>query len=465
MLLHACLIAQLVSPGAAVVPSGDVVSVSWKKEAAYVLTASGVAFEISGPTAVVVDLRGDDGVKKGPVTIEILRDASYSSKNEITFRRGRGGPKGLRFAAKLGFQVPSGPHTYVLKTGATRVTAKITTQNRLPRKVAVAAAETEVGPGAGAAQPADSAKPDAKDPIEAETAVAAGQTGAVTEIEALEAASARAAATVAQLETPAVGESTGLTAALRVAVYDFELQDIDAKVGKVVSDSLVSEIRKLAGVSAIGMDEIRDVLSHEANKQLLGCESDESCLAEIAGALGVDNLVTGVLSKVGDGHVMVIRRIDQRRAQVAGTVNKRLKAGAGQEFLLAVGPAVEELFADRELREGVTRGVPREVALRIDPPPLPKWSFYAVAGGAAGAAIVGGLFGYLAKDKESQYQDKANDGLTGVINGADLVALGDTAQQRADAANYAFASAGALAVSAGVMAFFTDWWGYGDEAE
>jgi hypothetical protein len=468
MLLHVCLAVNFVLPAAAVEPSDDAVSVKWRKETAYVLTGEGVPFEIAGPTAVILDLRGDDGVKHGPVAIEILRDGSHLSKNEVTFRRGRGGPKGLRNAAKLAFQAPDGRHTYRLKTTSSKVAVKVTTQKRLPKRVAVAAAETDVAAATVSDEPPEAPAPPPEEPAETEVAAAPADPAAgdeSSEIEDLEAATAEAAQTVAMLETPAAGHSTGLEAALRVAVYDFDLQDIDPKVGKVVSDSLVSEIRKLAGVSAIGMDEIRDMLSHEANKQLLGCESDESCLAEIAGALGVDNLVTGVLSKVGDGHVLVIRRIDQRRAQVAGAVNKRLKAGAGQEFLLAIGPAVEELFPDRQLREGAERGVPREVALRIDPPPLPKWSFYAVAGGAVGAAAVGGLFGFLARDKESQYQDKANDGLTSVIDGADLVPLGEAAQQRADIANYAFIGAGALAVSAGVMAFFTDWWGYGDEAE
>ncbi len=103
----------------------------------------------------------------------------------------------------------------------------------------------------------------------------------------------------------------------------------------------------------------------------MGCEENEACLAEIAGALGVDELVSGSLSKVDESEVMVIRRIDQNRAKVVGTVDKRLKEGKGQEFLAAVGSSVEELFPEYPLRAGVTRGVPKEMALRLDPPPLP----------------------------------------------------------------------------------------------
>ena len=263
------------------------------------------------------------------------------------------------------------------------------------------------------------------------------------------------------VDASAPSAPTNLAQAKRVAVYDLELQDIGPAIGTVVTDSLVSELRKLEGVSVIGMDEIRDMLSHEANKQFLGCESDESCLAEIAGALGVDDLVTGKLSKAADGHVMLVRRIDQGQAKVVGTFNQRLKAGTGQEFLLAIGPAVEELYADRALREGKSRGVAEEVALRLDPPPLPPWSFYTVAGLAVAAAAAGGLFGILANNAESQFNTTAAG--SGIIQGKVLVDYENDANNNALLANVSYATAGGLALSAAIMFLFTDWHGYGQE--
>ena len=63
--------------------------------------------------------------------------------------------------------------------------------------------------------------------------------------------------------------------------------------------------------------------------------------------------------------MFLVRRVDQRRAKVLGTVSKRLTAGSGEEFLAAIGPAIEELFPERELRAHTQRGVPKEVALRF----------------------------------------------------------------------------------------------------
>ncbi|MEE8410769.1 MAG: hypothetical protein V3T05_14310 [Myxococcota bacterium] len=464
MLLEACFVASLAMPAAALVPNGDAESVKWgKKDSGHVIADVGLTYEIEGPTVIVLDLRGDDSVRGKTVAVEIARDGTYVSKNSVTFKRGRGGPKEFKLAAKLAFEVAAGKHTYVLEVDTGKVAVLATTTKRLPKRFA-AAAEVEVE------KPAEAMAEAAPEPPPATETAAAAPPAAdppmPLEVKEADATLATIPADVGQLMgTPPPGATgSGLEAALRVAVYDFKLQDIDPKVGKVVSDSMVAEVRKLQGISAIGIDEIRDMLSHEASKQLLGCESDESCLAEIAGALGVDNLVTGVLSKVGDGHVMVVRRIDQRRAAVVGTVNRRLKAGAGQEFLLAVGPAVEELFPDRQLRPGVERGVPREVALRLDPPPLPTWSTYTVGGGAVALAVVGTVFGLLSRDKQGEYHREITRAQATVISAAGLKTIGEDAQQRATIANVGFGTAGALALSAGVMALFTDWWGYGEDS-
>lgn len=287
-------------------------------------------------------------------------------------------------------------------------------------------------------------------------------TQALREGAGLEEVSAEAAAKVA------AGSLTGLQQARRVAVYELERQGIEPNIGTVVTDSLLAEVRKLEGISAIGMDEIKDMLSHEANKQILGCEADDSCLAEIAGALGVDDLVTGKLSKVGDNHVMLVRRINQREAKVVAVFNKRLKAGSGQEFLLSIGPAVEELFPDRQVRAGLSRGVPDEVALRLDPPPLPTYAFWSVAGGAAAAAAVGGVFGVLSEISQSAFGallPAEGETQADPVPGAELMRHYNDARMRADVANVAFGTAGALAIAAGVMFLFTDWEGYASTAQ
>jgi hypothetical protein len=176
----------------------------------------------------------------------------------------------------------------------------------------------------------------------------------------------------------------------RVAVYEVQVSDVRDRVGPVLTASIVSELCKLQGLSVIGIDEVRAMLDHEAEKQLVGC-ADDSCLAAIAAALGVDTIVVGSAARVGDQHVCGLRRIAQHEAKVVAQVQQRLEMDNGEEFLGVVGPAVEALFPERSLKPGATRGVAPDLAVRLNPPPLDPWAFWTGVGvttGAIGAASV-----------------------------------------------------------------------------
>lgn len=335
---------------------------------------------------------------------------------------------------------------------------------------------------AGEKKPAEAAATDAK-PAETKPAADAKPSGTKPAADAAPAPDAAAkpaeakpaetkpaeAKTESDLQVPRDRKSK-LIPALRIAVYDLELQDVPNSVGVIVTDSLLAEVRKLQGVSAIGMNEIRDMLSHEATKQLAGCsENADSCLADLAGALGVDELVTGKLATAGSERLILVRRIDQKRAEVAGTFNQRLKAGSGQEFLATVGPAVEDLFKNYELRSGQTRGVSKEVALRLDPPPIPKGATIAVGAVAVATAITAGIVGLLAINTAQTFRvraDGAKIGTDGVVPtavpGSELNSLKALAEQRALATNVLWGSAGGVALVGVIMALFTDWKGYRD---
>jgi hypothetical protein len=249
---------------------------------------------------------------------------------------------------------------------------------------------------------------------------------------------------------------------LRVAIADFRLDGVDNRLGRIVTDAILKEVRKLRRVSAIGFSEVREMLELEATKAAAGCDEDESCLAEIADALGVDVLLTGTLAVVGSESVFGLRRLEQSSAQVSQQYQERLRPAGGEEFLAAIGPAIEQLFPDRELRPGQTRGVSPELARLLSPPPLPLWSFTSAAIGtgalAAAAVLVGGAFAALRINYEMQLNAAKQDG----VRWAEL-------EQQQPVINTTLVVAGVLVVAAagagagtGVMALFTDWYGAGD---
>ena len=102
--------------------------------------------------------------------------------------------------------------------------------------------------------------------------------------------------------------------------------------------------------------------------------------------------------------------------------------------------------------------------MRLDPPPLPKMVLLQCCGWGGGCSSFGGVFGLLANQKEDEFKSLAAQGQQGPVEGSRLKAIGDDADRNATIANASFITAGVLAVAAGVMFLFTDWEGYGDEA-
>lgn len=231
---------------------------------------------------------------------------------------------------------------------------------------------------------------------------------------------------------------------------------VSAREAAVLSQALVTEVRKLEGIGAIGVAEIREMLAQEYRRQMLGCSADSQCLAEIAGALGVDELVSSELVVDGDTSTFSVSRIDMRTTKVLANVQKRLaRRKAGEEVLGAVGEVVAQLYKERLLRAGEQRGVAPEVARWLNPPPLPRWIFLATAGTAVAFGAGGALYGLQSNATRSDYNALVKGGPT--VSGAELMRLKDQADDQGTRATVLLGVAGGLAVAAAVEAFFTDW--------
>jgi hypothetical protein len=242
----------------------------------------------------------------------------------------------------------------------------------------------------------------------------------------------------------------------RVAVYDMALDGVDPRIGRFVTDALVVELRKLDAVSVVAMDEVRAMLAHEAEKELVGCSEGASCLSEIGDALGVDELIVGTLSLAGASSTLTLRRLDQAAAKAVGTITERLTPAEGEEFLAAVGPAVEKLFPEQRLRVGQVRGVPPEQARRLNPPPLPLWAPASTGAGAlialAGAAAVG----IATLNEETALRKLIEESKAAPVPGGLLVDATDRANSYALVTNVLYGVAAGVGLAAVAMLPFTD---------
>ncbi|MDP2340716.1 MAG: hypothetical protein Q8O67_07155 [Deltaproteobacteria bacterium] len=242
----------------------------------------------------------------------------------------------------------------------------------------------------------------------------------------------------------------------RVAVYDLTLDGVEPRIGRFVTDALVVELRKLDAVSVVAMDEVRAMLAHEAEKELMGCSEGASCLSEIGDALGVDELIVGTLSMAGASSTLTLRRLDQAQARAVGTVTERLTPLAGEEFLAAVGPAVEKLFPTEQLRGGQVRGVPPEQARRLNPPPLPLWAPVATASAALIALAGGAAVGVATLSEETALRSLIEESKSAPVPGKFVVEASDRANSYALTSNVLFGVAAGIGLIAVAMVPFTD---------
>ncbi len=116
----------------------------------------------------------------------------------------------------------------------------------------------------------------------------------------------------------------------------------DPVIGRQLTARIAELIGQRPGHSVIAPDDIRAMLAQEQQKQLLGC-TDDGCLVEIVGALGVDRLVSGRVSKLDGAFALSLSLIDARSSRALGHANERW-GGESMALLELVRPMLARLF-------------------------------------------------------------------------------------------------------------------------
>jgi TolB-like protein len=138
---------------------------------------------------------------------------------------------------------------------------------------------------------------------------------------------------------------------IRIAVVDFANRGADENLVKDCNSRVNSELHKLGVFKVTSKDDIRAMLSHEKEKALLGCE-DASCLAEIGGALGVEYLVTGSVSKLDARTTIDLRLVNIRKGSVDNVVQQVVDKGTASDVVDRAGDGavslISKLFASKQ---------------------------------------------------------------------------------------------------------------------
>jgi len=285
------------------------------------------------------------------------------------------------------------------------------------------------------------------------------------------------------------------------AVLSLKPLGLDAATATNLTEVLAAEVKSIDGTSVISPSDITSMLEMQASKDALDC-SDTSCLAEIGGALGVDQLIVGDVGRVGDRFVVSLRIVNARNPEALSRVNESFE-GIESQLVPAVKQAARDLlglapkdpgilvvesteeeaeakvngelagvlpattlgnfapgkysllvskrgYIDWRSDVYVTPNATTNIWVRMEETPV-KWVFWGFASVTAASLLGGGLTLGLAAYDDAQSRARLADGLPG------FMIYRERARNNLLASNIFWVSSGVLAVGTGVAALLTDW--------
>jgi hypothetical protein len=115
---------------------------------------------------------------------------------------------------------------------------------------------------------------------------------------------------------------------------------IEDHLAAAVSDYVQVELDALRVYRVLSTRDVAALLDMEQQRQLLGCEDDSICLAEVAGALGAERVLSGSLSRIGGSVLVRLTLLDSQNAAAVANVGRRVAVDEHVEPLLDVVPEI-----------------------------------------------------------------------------------------------------------------------------
>lgn len=192
---------------------------------------------------------------------------------------------------------------------------------------------------------------------------------------------------------------------MRLASATWSYVDLPELKGQLFADHLGKQL-ELCGVKVTGRSEIAALLGMERQRQLLGCSDESSnCLAELAGALGVDGLLTGTVGKTASGYVVNTKIVDANGKSLALASGRALDDDALLDWLDGAADDLSRQLAASLRRPPPPARPPRPPRARPAPPPQqvvvvqaapsgPKWFAIPITVGVLAVVGGGALWGF-----------------------------------------------------------------------
>lgn len=139
-----------------------------------------------------------------------------------------------------------------------------------------------------------------------------------------------------------VAAPTAAPARPRVLVLTPTTKVFDAATATTIGGLVTSELASDPDLDIIAADDVERLAALEGDRQNLGC-TDNSCLAELAGAIGARYVVFGDVGKLGDVVIVQLNLFDSQTARALTRVT--VQANSMSELPRTLQPRVHELAA------------------------------------------------------------------------------------------------------------------------
>ncbi|MDQ3265143.1 MAG: hypothetical protein M3Y59_16045 [Myxococcota bacterium] len=217
------------------------------------------------------------------------------------------------------------------------------------------------------------------------------------------------------------------TKEVKLAFPDFALVDVRPELGRFFSEHLAQELTA-EGLRVITTREISTLVGLERQRALLGCAGegqDQSCLVELANALGVDAVLLADLAKFEGFFQLNTKVLSTVDGRVLATQSARPRTN---EQLLEELTRIAKNFAST-LRPNRAAPAPALVPSATTPAPTSRpiptvtWASLAVG---AGLGVVGGVLSWQAGEAHTSLSGSSQTFTA--RQAADRAAFGQTMQ-------------------------------------
>lgn len=111
----------------------------------------------------------------------------------------------------------------------------------------------------------------------------------------------------------------------RMLLMDLKATLVEEETVGLITAVISSELSEYPDFELLTGADMRQLVELEAEKQSMGCANDNSCLAEIAGAIGARYVVFGEMGMLGKSYLLALNLFDSVETKALGRVTKRAK--------------------------------------------------------------------------------------------------------------------------------------------